>query len=415
MKIKMICSIGMVLILSHACNLVGSHQESDESQAAKIHDQCLTVDSHTDTPFWLLRENFNLAGNPDSLNLRNQVDLAKMEEGGLDAVFFAVFVSQGDLTPEGNAKAIERAQKEFAAIHEAVGNCKGLAEIGFSPEDAYALEKKDLKTIFIGVENGYAIGDSIELIQEYFQQGARYITLCHTKNNAICTSSTDEDSLAVPGLSDFGRDVVREMNRLGIMVDVSHASDQSFFDILDVTETPVIASHSDTRTLCDNPRNLTDSMLIALKENGGVIQMCLLSAYVKELPPNELRDSAFRALREKYPSFNQLSEDERKVAEAEWMEINAMYPPNLATVSDLVDHIDHVVKLIGIDYVGIGSDFDGGGRLLDCQDASQMKNITLELVKRGYSEEDIRKIWGGNLMRVFRQVNDYAAKLAGNV
>jgi membrane dipeptidase len=374
----------------------------------EVHESCLTVDSHVDTPFWLFREGFKLAGNPDSLNFRNQVDLEKMRQGGLDAVFFAVFVGQGEMTREGNDQAIGRARKEFDAIHEALAGCKDLARLGLSPDDAYNNEESGKHTIYIGIENGYAIGDSIQLLNEYYLKGARYVTLCHTRNNAICDSSTDPDGPLHDGLSEFGLDVVREMNRLGMIVDVSHISDKSFFDVLETSTMPVIASHSDTRALCDNPRNLTDSMIIALAEQGGVLQMCLLSDYVKDLPPNEERDSAFRALRGMYPNYSELSDEKKREAQQKWMDINARYPANLATVSDLVDHIDHVVSLVGIDHVGIGSDFDGGGRLSDCQDASQMMNITKELVFRGYTEEDIRKIWGGNLMRVFREVTEYA-------
>lgn len=405
----------MVLLLLHSCQMTGNNPAISDDTVEKLHQELLTVDSHTDTPFWLFREGFNLAGNPDSLQLRNQVDLEKMRQGGLDAVFFAVFVPQGPLTPEGNEQAIARARKEFEAIHQAVEASGNLAKIGLSADDAYENKEKGLKTIYIGVENGYAIGDSLSLIEEYYNKGARYITLSHTRNNGICDSSTDPDGPLHSGLGDFGRQVVMEMNRLGMMVDISHVSDQSFFDVLEITRVPVIASHSDTRSLCDNPRNLTDSMLMALAGNGGVIQMCLLSAYVKELPPNAERDSAFRVLRERYPNYDQLTQEERKVVEQEWLEINSKYPANLATVSDLVDHIDHVRDLVGIDHVGIGSDFDGGGRLLDCQDASQMKNITLELIKRGYTDEEIRKIWGGNLMRVFREVSRYAEAQKENV
>jgi membrane dipeptidase len=413
--------IGVLLFYAAAffsclsCHHSGPAGKEGHDAADRLHEECLTIDSHTDTPFWLLREGFSLAGNPDSMNFRNQVDLAKMKEGGLDAVFFAVFVGQGEMSPEGNSKAIARAKEEFEAIHQAVEKYQDLATIGYEPEDAYANEENGLRTVFIGVENGYAIGDSLPLLMEYHHEGARYVTLCHTRNNAICDSSTDPEGILHNGLSEFGKEVVREMNRLGIMIDVSHISDKSFYDVLELTEVPVIASHSDTRALCDNPRNLNDSMLLALKDNGGVIQMCLLSAYVKDLPSNPRRDSAMQSLREKYPRFSELPEEEKKMAQRAWADINAQYPPNLATVSDLVDHIDHVVRLIGIDHVGIGSDFDGGGRLLDCQDASEMKNITRELVRRGYGEDEIRKIWGGNLIRVFSEAREYARSHAGAV
>jgi membrane dipeptidase len=189
-----------------------------------------------------------------------------------------------------------------------------------------------------------------------------------------------------------------------MMVDVSHISDQAFYDVLDISSHPVIASHSNARAICNHPRNLDDDMLLALKENGGVIQLCLLGAYVKEMEPNLEKETARGALREKYNNFENLTEEEMDKAREEWHAINRQYPDELAMVSDLIDHVDHIVNLIGIDYVGIGSDFDGGGALEDCYDVSQMGNITLELVRRGYSKKEIEKIWAGNFMRVFREV-----------
>jgi membrane dipeptidase len=202
---------------------------------------------------------------------------------------------------------------------------------------------------------------------------------------------------------------VKEMNRLGMLIDVSHISDSAYFDVLKLSKTPVIASHSSARAICDNPRNFSDEMLYALKENGGVIQICILSDYVKTPPSYPERDSAFQALREKYNHFEGLTEEQYNQAGKDWRALGRKYPKELATVANAVDHIDHVVKTIGIDYVGIGTDFDGGGGLKDCKDASELKNITLELLKRGYSKEEIKKIWGENFLRVFRAVESKAS------
>jgi membrane dipeptidase len=252
------------------------------------------------------------------------------------------------------------------------------------------------------MENGYPIGEDLAKVEEFYNLGARYITLCHTRNNQICDSSTD--STEHNGLSSFGRDVLAEMNRLGLMIDVSHISDSSFYDVIKYSKAPVIASHSCARALCDNPRNLSDDMLIKLAENGGVIQFCILSSYVKTPEPNPLRDSLRAAVRKKYRGFRDLSDEELKDARRDWYAIDTIAPRKLATVSDAVDHIDHIVNLVGIEHVGIGTDFDGGGALADCLDVSELPNITKELLVRGYAEEDIRKIWGENLMRVLGQV-----------
>lgn len=377
-----------------------------EERASEIHQNVLTVDTHTDTPWDLLRPGFDLSERHDYKNDRSRVDLPRMREGGLDAVFFASFVGQGERTDSAYLKACDKCMEQIDSIHSHIKIRADEAVIGTTPDDAYQAEKIGKRTIFIGIENGYPIGHDLHNVELFCRKGARYITLCHTRNNHICDSSTD--TTEHNGLSSFGEEVLAEMNRLGMMVDVSHISDSSFFDVLDLTKTPVIASHSCARAICDNPRNLNDDMLLALSKNGGVIQMCILSDYVKKPAPFPERDSAFQAIRVKYNFFKNLTDEQEKLARKEWHQADSLFPRELATVSDMVDHIDHMVKVAGIDHVGIGTDFDGGGGLADCEDVSQMGNITLELLQRGYSEEEIRKIWGGNIMRVMQQVLDYA-------
>jgi len=274
------------------------------------------------------------------------------------------------------------------------------------------LEKEGKRAAFIGMENGYPIGKDLSLVKEYYDRGIRYITLCHSSDNDICDSSTDRRNPEDNGLSDFGKKVVAECNRLGIMVDVSHASDKSFFDVLEVTKTPVIASHSCVRSLCDHQRNLSDEMLKALALNNGVIQICFVSSFVKKAKPNPEREKALAELREKYgPRSEVKDENLRQKMRDEYMDIYEKYPSERATVEELVDHIDYVVSLIGADHVGIGTDFDGGGGVEGCNDVSELPNITEELLRRGYSEEDIQKIWGKNIMRVLKKVVEISEEL----
>lgn len=384
-----------------SCN-TNTEQQNPISKALEIHNKIFTVDSHTDTPMWFARGAFDPAEKHDRKDGGSCVDFPRMKEGGLDAVFFAVFLGQRQRTAEGNKDALEKAEIIFDSIHAVVNRNSNLARITLSPEDADQAVSEGKRAVFVGIENGYAIGNDLSLIEHFYKRGARYITLCHTKNNDICDSSTD--STEYNGLSDFGREVVVEMNRVGMMIDVSHISDSSFYDVIALSQTPVIASHSSARAVCDNPRNLTDDMLLKLAENGGVAQVCILSDYVKEMPSNPERDSAQAALRSKYHNFDDLSEEEMKVARNEWHAVMDKYPKPLATVQDYVDHIDHIVKVAGIDHVGIGTDFDGGGGVEGCSDVSEMSNITIELVKRGYTEDEIAKIWGGNIMRVMQEV-----------
>jgi membrane dipeptidase len=399
--------VSTVILLS--CNQNNTH-EGNLEKALKIHQKVLTIDSHTDTPLWFARGEFDLTVAHDGREHGSRVDFPRMKQGGLDAVFFAVFLGQGDRTPEGHQSAFERAERIFDSVHAVVNRSNTQAEMAFTANDAKRIEESGRRSVFIGIENGYPLGNDLARIQHFYDRGARYITLCHTRNNDICDSSTD--STEHNGLSNFGKAVVKEMNRVGMMIDVSHISDQSFYDVIGNSETPVIASHSSARAICDHPRNLSDDMLKSLAENGGVAQVCILSDYVKKMPPDPQRDSAQAALREKYRGFDGLTDEEMKQARKEWYAVNKQFPPNLATVQDYVDHIDHIVKVAGIDHVGIGTDFDGGGGVEGCYDVSEMHNITIELVKRGYSEEEIGKIWGVNLMRVMEEVQKQATNFS---
>lgn len=375
-------------------------------KAQEIHSRIVSIDTHTDTPLMFTRAGFDFSG--ESKESRGKIDIKKMEQGKLDAAFFAVFIGQGERTEEKYIEAHAKALEIFANVDSTIQKYPEKVSMATNSSDAARIKIENKKAIYIGVENGYPLGKDLSKIEQYYKLGARYLTLCHTSNNDICDSSTDEKGSEHGGLSPFGKEVVIELNRLGMMIDISHISDDAFYQTVELSEVPVIASHSCTRAICDNPRNLTDDMIVKLAEKGGVIQMCLLSSYVKTPAPYPQRDSARNELRKKYNNFQELSPDMRRKAIDEWYALDEVFPPKLANVSDLVDHIDHVVNLVGIDYVGIGSDFDGGGALEDCYDASQMINITVELLKRGYKENDIEKIWGGNFMRVFKQVEKLA-------
>ncbi|MEZ5019870.1 MAG: dipeptidase [Bacteroidales bacterium] len=382
---------------------------SDEKisrKADRIHDDILSVDTHCDTPMRLLRGGFN----PGIRNDKGCIDFPRMKEGRLDAEFFAIFIGQGPRTPEAYEKAHAMTLATFDSIRASVDRYPELAGIALNEADARNLKAEGRVAIFMGIENGYPVGTDLAKIQQYYDLGARYITLCHSSNNDICDSSTDKGGPEHNGLSPFGEEAVREMNRLGMMVDVSHLSDESFYDVLAVTKAPVFASHSSCRALCESPRNLNDDMLQALKKNGGVIQICILSDYLRQPEPNPEYDAKMKELRDKWREMG--SELTDKQQEERWAEFSALREKylKLATVSDAVNHIQHVVDVIGIDYVGIGSDFDGGGGIEGCTDVSMMKNITIELIRRGYSRDDIAKIWGGNFMRVMNEVQALALR-----
>jgi len=406
MKKTLICLFTVIFLGS--AGVIAGKPGGLEKKAAEIHHAVITIDSHTDAPLRLIQKGFDMSVRHDPRKEYTKVDFPRMKEGGLDGVFFGVFVSQGPRSADGYEKVHRRALMLFDTIDAVLQRNKNLAGLAVTPEDATRLKKEGRRAIFIGIENGYAVGKDLSLLSTYYLRGSRYMTLCHTKNNDICDSSTD--STENGGLSPFGYEVVQEMNHIGMMVDVSHISDKALTDVLAFSKAPVIASHSCAKALCNNPRNLNDDLLRAIAKNGGVIQMCILSDYVKTPPPNPSRDSARAAVRKKFRDFDGLTDEEMKAARKEWNSINDLFPQPLASVSDVVDHIDHIVAVAGIDHVGIGTDFDGGGGVEGCFDVSEMGNITLELVKRGYSKSEIRKIWGGNLMRVMNKTDKIARK-----
>jgi len=379
-------------------------QDTLSEQAARIHDRVWTVDTHVDTPMSLERGY--------DLGIRNErgsrrgglVDFPRMKEGGLDAIFFAIFLGQPRVGAEDYPAARAQTLKTFDLIDRELDRLSGLAVRATASQEALSIEKSGKRAVFIGIENGYPVGDDPGMVETFYQRGARYITLCHTAHNQLCDSSTDSHPPRHNGLSPLGRQVVAEMNRLGMMVDISHTSDKTVEDVLECSTAPVLASHSSVRAVCDIPRNLSDPLIRKIAQKGGVVQICLLSAYVKDIPQDERRVAAEKNLRSAFSRYETLTPDEREKLRNQWEELERLYPRKMATVSDLVDHIDHVVKLVGVDYVGIGSDFDGGGGLADCRDVSDFPRITEELLRRGYTEEDIEKIWGGNLLRVFRAV-----------
>jgi membrane dipeptidase len=373
-------------------------------RARAIHERVFTIDTHKDIP-----DNFATpAADPKTMNA--QVNLEKMKAGGYDMAFFAVYVGQGARTDSGNAYAKGRALNKFAAVHRMAEQMyPDLIEIAYTPEDAERIHRSGKLVAGIGIENGWVIGKDLSLIKRYYDLGARYMTLAHTSNNDICDSSTDPKGEEWGGLSPFGRQVVAEMNRVGMMVDVSHVSKKCMMQATALSTSPVIGSHSSTTAVANVPRNMDDEMLTAIRNNGGVVQMVAFNGYVKVQPP--ARDSLARALNaEFFPGAAggrggggrgraALSAERRAEYDRRLAEIDARFPP--ATVVDFVNHIDHAVKVAGIDHVGISSDFDGGGGITGWRDASETFNVTLELVKRGYSEDDIRKLWGGNTLRVW--------------
>jgi membrane dipeptidase len=420
-------------------------------KARAIHERVIALDTHDD---------INVADFTPERNytqdLGNQVNLPKMTAGGLDASFFIVYVGQGPLTAEGYDSAYQQAIEKFDAIHRLTEKiAPDTIELALTAADVRRISKAGKKVALIGVENGYPLGDAstaIKRVQEFHARGARYLSLAHNGHSQLADSNTGEATgeWLHNGLSDLGKQVIAELNRVGIMVDLSHPSKQANLQAIALSKAPVIASHSAARALCDHSRDLDDEQLLAIKKNGGVVQTVAFASYVKTpLPPTAERQAALSKLETDYGlpagslgrggrggrgrgaaagagavgggagrgrgrggALVQLPDDKRVEAEGRLAEIDKQFPPPpRANVKDFVDHIDYITKKIGIDHVGISSDFDGGGGIDGWNDASETFNVTLELVRRGYTEDQIAKIWSGNLLRVMEQVRRVAMKL----
>lgn len=384
------------------------------ARAAAIHERVLTLDTHIDVPL-----NFATRAVDPGVAGDFQVDLPKMRAGGLDAGFFIVYVGQTARTPENEAQARADAMTKFEAIHRMAGELyPDEIEIAHSAADVPRIAAAGKLVAAIGIENGYVVGRDLSLLETYHRLGARYMTLAHGGHNDVADSATPREALGDAesehgGVSPFGARVIAEMNRLGMLVDVSHVSRAAMLDAVRLSEAPVIASHSSMRALMPHPRNLDDEQLLALAGSGGVVQTVALGAFLSETAA--LRAAEYRNIR---GAFGMIPGQQPEELGAEPYEdyvgrmeaLDERWPD--ATVADFVDHVDYAVNLIGIDHVGISSDFDGGGGVAGWSDASETLNVTVELVRRGYSEEEIARLWGGNLLRVWGEAEAVAERLA---
>jgi membrane dipeptidase len=396
--IEQIRLFSMIALVAGAAAAALSAQGLDPvlwQKALDIHRRAIVIDTHCDTPMVMLEKGIDIGQRSSEGN----VDLVRMKEGGLDAAFFAIFVANTLDNQHPSAKALAMIDE----VYRQVERYPELAAMAFSPGDIRRFEAEGKRAILLGLENGGPIEGSLRLLRDYYRLGIRYITLTHSDNNDICDSSTAE-APRWNGLSEFGKSVVREMNRLGMIVDVSHISDEAFWDVLKTSRAPVIASHSCARALCSAPRNLSDEMIKALAEKGGVVQINFYGGFLDE-DIHQKSEEARKKLRPEIDKLKEQFKDSPEEYQKALMELWHRDSPPPPPIDILIDHIDHVVRLVGPDYVGLGSDFDGASSYPQgLQDVTGYPLITYRLLKRGYGEEDIRKILGGNFLRAFDEV-----------
>ena len=434
MRLFSILVAGTIFILA-GCKQNSSADKMTESEilalAKDIHERVITIDTHCD---------INVRNFTDSINytqdLSSQVTLPKMLAGGLDVPWFIVYTGQDSLNEAGYQRAYENAISKFDAIHRLVNDyAPDQIELALNSADVRAISAKGKKAAMIGIENGYPIGEDISNVKKFYDRGARYMSLSHNGHSQLCDSNTGEedDVWLHNGVSDLGKEVIAEMNKWGMMIDISHPSKEAIRQMVELSQAPLIASHSSARALCDHSRNLDDEQLEWIKSNGGVVQTVAFQAYVNKEKDDarteklksirsEIADSlgiqwfdSFREVRNSGMSQEEMMawfQEARKVRDLA-DERASLIPdfPQEVDVSDFVDHIDYMVEKIGLKHVGISSDFDGGGGVSGWNDASETLNVTIELVRRGYTEAEIDQLWGGNLLRVLDEVEAVAKRI----
>ncbi len=424
------CAILLTLIACNQTKEVPQKMTESEilAKAQEIHTNVMTLDTHCDINIKNFTDSINY-----TQNLTSQVNLPKMIEGGLDVPWFIVYTGQDSLNEEGYIKAYENAISKFAAIKKL---CEDIApdqiQLATNSKEAREIWKSGKKVAMIGIENGYPIGTDISNVKKFYDLGGRYMSLAHNGHSQLSDSNTgEEDGIWLHnGLSELGKQVVAEMNRVGMMVDVSHPSKEAMRQMIEITNAPLIASHSAARALCDHSRNLDDEQLAWIKENGGVVQTVAFKSYLNTEKYNKRSDAETEILKTIADSMEVKYLDRKEVMALPMEERMAYYEayqkmlpiqekklskidnlPPAVDVADFVDHIDYMVQKIGIEHVGISSDFDGGGGIKGWSDASETLNVTTELVRRGYTEEQIAALWSGNLLRVLDEVQAIAANM----
>ena len=360
-------------------------ESAEFKQAKKLHTKIITLDSHCDTPMFF----------PQGINFASRdpkilVDLHKMTEGHLDASIMVAYLEQQERDEASLQNATAKANQILTQIEEMVAkNCTAV-DIAYTPDDLWRLKRAGKRAIMLGIENGYAIGNDIHNVEAFRRRGVVYMTLCHNGDNDICDSARGNHEHG--GVSEFGKQVIAEMNRVGMMVDLSHAAEASFYDALQLSQTPIVCSHSSARALCDHPRNLTDDQMRALAKAGGVAQVTLYHGFL-------VKDSVDFNPNCQWSTVNcQLS-----TVNCQLSTVNSQHE---ATILDAIDHLNHMVNIMGIEHVGIGTDFDGDGGIRGCASASELINFTRRLLRERYTEEQIQMIWGGNFLRIMKQVQN---------
>lgn len=410
MRVSYVSRLAAALSLAClACGLAYADSPAP-SEARALHDRILVLDTHLDTPLNLSRPGWDILARHDYDSDLSQVDYPRMVEGGLDGGFWAIYTAQGPRSDDGHQAARNSALLTAVRIREMVARHSNRFELALSADHAERIANAGKRIVYLSMENGYPIGKDVTLLRTFYELGVRMFGPVHFANNDLADSATDPNGPEWHGLSPLGKQVVAEANRLGIVLDASHASDDVLDQLLELSRTPIVLSHSACRAIADHPRNVDDERLRKLAAKGGVIQVN--SVYVISPPEHPEHAKALAELKARYGRTDDLPLDKQVQLDREQRELDAKYGIPHSTYEDFERHLLHALKIAGADHVGIGADWDGGGGVEGMNDVAALPRITQSLLKAGYSEADIEKIWGGNILRVLREAEEYSRKIA---
>lgn len=391
------CLIPALAILGlAACSTI-----AEPERVSSVHDDMLVLDSHLDTPVYFHSEDYDFSARGSWEEDGTHVDLPRMNEGGLDGGFWVIFTSQGPLTKDGYKLAFEQAMLRMMSIREFAAKYDDDVGLVFTVDEALKVAGEGRKIAFISMENSYPLGESVEMLDVFYTAGLRMIAPVHFRNNQFADSATDIES-PCGGLCPDGQALVRRAVELGMLLDGSHASDDTVRDMMALSPYPIILSHTGPKTVYDHPRNIPDELLLELAADGGVIQINAYGGYLEKLEPTDERAAALKALSDKHGEFSAMSKAQIAAYRAERRVLDAEFPPPRSTYEKFIEHLVYTLELIGPDHVGIGADWDGGGGVDGMSDITFLPKVTDTLLSLGYSETDIEKIWSGNMLRIMR-------------
>lgn len=387
-------------------------QPEDPTTSREIHERVLVMDSHLDTPANFSKPDFDiLADNPSRMG-QVQVDLPKMERGGLDGGFWVIFTPQGPLDEASYAAAKQAALTRSDEIIAMVEAHPDEFELAYTADDAERIVKAGKRIVYQSIENSYPLGTDLTLLEDFYDRGVRLVGPVHFRDNQFADSATDLSASDLGGLTPLGEELIREANRLGMMIDGSHAADSTVEDIMELSTSPIVLSHSGVKSLYDHPRNIPDDLLRRVAEHGGVIQMNALGAYIENLEPPAERTAMLEELATQFDGKSpfDLTEDERAQYMARRAEIDSLHPMPLSSLEVFMEQMLYALEIVGPEHVGMGADWDGGGGVAGMEDVSLLPKVTERLLEEGYTEADLENIWGGNLLRIMRQAEAVKAQ-----